>query len=500
MPDLGPSRRLDPDPSVGGTTFGVALQRLADADPDATAVTCGAESVTRSALLDRAYDVGLGLAAAGVRPGDLVTIVRHNSVDAVVETFGAWLVGAVPQVLAPTLAPRELADVVAVGDPAVLLGEVDPGLTGGRPVLTAADLASAARAGVLRDVASPAWKAPTSGGSTGRPKVIVAGQPALMEHMVLGEVFRIPESGGVLVTAPMSHNAPFCAAVLGVLRGAHTILMPRFDAREALRLVAEHRVRWVYAVPTMMARIWKLPVAERAAADVSSVEVWLHMAAACAPALKEAYLDWLGPDRVWELYGGTEAQAVTLLDGHEWLAHRGSVGRPVAGAVQVRDDDGAPVPAGVVGRVWLRRDAGTPPTYRYLGAEARADEEGWETLGDLGHLDADGYLYLADRDADMFTVGGVNVYPAEVEAVLVAHASVLDACVVGEPDEELGSVPWARVQTAAGAEVPDLQEWLAAHLAPHKRPRSVEFVATALRDDAGKVRRSELRRERAVPA
>jgi bile acid-coenzyme A ligase len=484
--DLAP-RRFVPNPEVSGTTFGVALQRLVDADPHAPAVTCGEESLTRAELLTKAYDLALHLVAAGVSPGSFVTTVMHNSCDTVVAMFATWFAGAVPQVLSPKLPARELREILALTDPAVVLGDVDGALVPGPAV-----------EGVLPDVASPAWKAPTSGGSTGRPKVIVAGQPALVEAIVLGDVFRIPTSGAALVTAPLSHNAPFCAAALAVVRGCHLVLMPRFDAAETLRLVERHRVRWVYAVPTMMARLWKLPADVRDRADVSSVEVWLHMAAACAPALKEAFIGWLGAGAVWELYGGTEAQSVTLLDGHEWLRHRGSVGRPVSGAMQVRDDAGAVLPPGTVGRIWLRRDEGAPETYRYLGAVPVADGAGWETLGDLGHVDEDGYDYLADRDSDLFPVGGVNVSPAAIEAVLVEHDAVVDACVVGLPDEELGAVPHAIVQ--APAPVPDLGAWLAERLAPHKRPRTLEHVTHALRDDAGKVRRAQLRLERTEKA
>ena len=487
-----PTGRFVPDETVGGTTFGVALQRLADADPTAPAVSCGDETLTRAELFDRAYGLGVHLVSRGVRPGDYVTTVSHNSCAAMVAVFATWFVGAVPQVLSPKLAPRELEEILDLTAPAAVLGVADPtrtSLVAPYPV----------DEGTLPDVAAPSWKAPTSGGSTGRPKVIVAGQPALMESMLLGEVFRLPSSGGVLVTAPLSHNAPFCSAALAVLLGGHAVLMPRFDATETLRLIEAHRVRWVYAVPTMMARIWKLPAEVRESFDVSTVEVWLHMAAACAPALKEAFLGWLGPGVVWELYGGTEAQSVTLLDGHEWLAHKGSVGRPVSGAMQVRDDAGAVVPAGTVGRIWLRRETGAPETYRYLGATAQADDAGWETLGDLGWVDEDGYVYLADRDSDMFTVGGVNVYPAEIEAVLLEHDAVLDACVVGLPDDELGAVPHALVLARPGAGVDELGPWLAERLAPHKRPRSFEVVTEALRDDAGKVRRAQLRRER-VPA
>jgi bile acid-coenzyme A ligase len=466
-------------------------------------VTCGEETLTRLELFDRAYDLGLRLVAGGVRPGDYVSTVLHNSCDTVVAVFATWFAGAVPQVLSPKLAPRELVEILDLTGPTAVLGLTDPAVVGSRFALAAPFLPDGTAVGTLPDVAAPAWKAPTSGGSTGRPKVIVAGQPAVMEAMALGPIFRLPSSGAALVTAPLSHNAPFCAATLAVLQGSHAVLMPRFDATEALRLIEAHEVCWVYAVPTMMARIWKLPHVVRSGFDVSSVRVWLHMAAACAPALKEAFLDWLGPDVVWELYGGTEAQSVTVLDGNEWLAHRGSVGRPASGSMQVRDDAGAVVPAGTVGRLWLRREPGTPATYRYLGAVPQADEDGWETLGDLGYVDADGYVYLADRDSDLFTVGGVNDYPAEIEAALLEHAAVLDACVLGLPDEELGAIPHALVQGRPGATLDDLPAWLADRLAPYKRPRTFEVVQEPLRDDAGKVRRAQLRRDRiadGVPA
>ena len=488
------ARRFEPDPLVEGTTFGAALRGLAEAAPDAVALTCGDESLTRSELFARAYDLGRRLVERGVLPGDYVTTVLHNSCDAVVAVLATWFVGAVPQVLSPKLAPRELEEILELTSPRVVLGASE--VVGARAALAPPYLVEATGTGVLPEVTSPAWKAPTSGGSTGRPKVIVGGQPALMESMALIEVFRLPAREPVLVTAPLSHNAPFCAATLSVLRGCHVVLMPRFEATEALRLVEQHAISWVYAVPTMMARIWKLPAEVRDGFDVSSVGVWLHMAAACAPALKEAFVDWLGRDVVWELYGGTEAQSVTLIDGHEWLAHRGSVGRPVSGAMQVRDDAGTVLPPGSVGRIWMRRDPGLPETYRYLGAVARVDADGWETLGDLGHMDEDGYVYLADRDSDMFTVGGVNVYPAEIEAVLVEHDLVLDACVIGVPDEELGATPHAIVQTVDACAVGELDGWLAERLGAHKRPKSLEYVASALRDDAGKVRRAQLRRDR----
>jgi bile acid-coenzyme A ligase len=224
------------------------------------------------------------------------------------------------------------------------------------------------------------------------------------------------------------------------------------------------------------------------------------VAAVCPPAVKQAWIDLLGPDAVWELYGGTELQALTFISGDQWLAHRGSVGVVVAGEMKVLDDDGNPCPPGVVGEIYMRPGPGRAPTYRYVGATAKS-RDGWDSLGDLGYFDSDGFLYLNDRRVDMFTVGGRNVYPAEIENALSAHPDVLSCLVVGVPDPnagDLGQVPYALVHTADGStlDCAGVQAFLREHLAAYKVPPTpdfIEFVDTPLRDDAGKARRSAVR-------
>ena len=272
--------------------------------------------------------------------------------------------------------------------------------------------------------------------------------------------------------------------------------MPRFDAAETLRLVAEHDVNWIYLVPTMMSRIWRLPDDVRLGADVSSIEVAFHMAAPCPPWLKQAWIDWLGPDVIMELYGGTELQAMTVITGQEWLDHPGTVGRTVIGEIEVRDADGVPLPTGETGELWMRRGADQPSPYAYVGATAKAAADGWESLGDMGHVDADGYIYLSDRLTDMIVVGGSNVYPAEVEAALDEHPSVRSSCVIGLPDDDLGSVPHALIDAVVDVTDDELRAFLRERLAPYKLPRTFERVDEPLRDDAGKVRRSALREAR----
>jgi bile acid-coenzyme A ligase len=247
-----------------------------------------------------------------------------------------------------------------------------------------------------------------------------------------------------------------------------------------------------------MSRIAKLPADVIERADVSSLHTVFHMAAPCPDWLKRWWIDWLGPQAVWELYAGTEVQAITVINGAEWLVRPGSVGRPIVGVIAVLREDGTPAGPGEVGEVWMRVDP-TAPTYRYLGGEAKA-RDGWESLGDLGSMDADGYLYLADRLTDMVLVGGVNVYPAEVEAALDAHPLVASSCVIGLPDDDVGNTLHAIVQTSGDVTDDELHAFLADRLAPHKRPRAFERVDAPLRDEAGKVRRSALRAERLTAA
>lgn len=219
-----------------------------------------------------------------------------------------------------------------------------------------------------------------------------------------------------------------------------------------------------------------------------------HLAAPCPPHVKRAWIDWLGPERIMELYAGTESQAVTMIDGTEWLAHPGSVGRVVSGEMVARDAEGRDLPPGEVGEIWMRPPPGIS-TYRYLGATANA-HDGWESLGDMGHFDADGYLYLADRRGDMVLVGGSNVYPAEVEAALIEHPRVVSAAVIGLPDDDYGNLVHAIIEVDGAVRDDELRAHLESRLVRYKIPRTFERSDTPLRDDAGKVRRSALRAAR----
>ncbi len=478
-------------------SMGAQLGRIAAAKGDETAVLFEDQSISWRDLHRRTNRIARALTAKGVKQGDLVTIALPNGIGFIEVCYGLWKVGATPQPVSSRLPESELKAIADLaGGPVVIGAPFDTG----RPSVTVdALLALSDDDSDLPDIFSPSWKAPTSGGSTGRPKLIVSGSSSAATGL-MGIVWRIGPDDRVLMPGPLYHNGPLITAFAALEEGAPVVLMPKFDAEKTLALIDAHKITWIYTVPTMMGRMYRLPDEVKAKYDISSLKTLWHLAAPCPPWLKEAWIDWIGPDAVMELYGGTEGIASTILDGHEWLAHRGSVGRVVGGAeIAAFSPDGQRLPAGETGEIFMRRAEGTPETYRYIGADSKPIEGGWESIGDIGWLDQDGYLYLADRRTDLILVGGANVYPAEVEAAIDDHPLVQSSCVIGLPDDDLGAKVHAIVQAKPGLTEADLLAHLAERLVLYKRPRSIEFTTEPLRDDAGKVRRSQLRAER-IPA
>jgi long-chain acyl-CoA synthetase len=342
-----------------------------------------------------------------------------------------------------------------------------------------------------------------SSGTTGRPKAVRRTLPtengswaqAVLE-VALTRGYGMNQSSVYLSPAPLYHAAGVNYTMAVNRVGAASIIMGKFDAEEVLRLIETHRVTHTQFVPTMFVRMLKLPTDVRQKYDVSSLRCVIHAAAPCPVEVKHQMMEWFGPI-IHEYYGGTEGFAGTTIGPEEWLAHPGSVGKPMS-PVHVLSDDGTELPVGEPGELYFEGG----PDFEYFKDPAKTasvfNERGWRSLGDIGYVDEDGYLYLTDRSTFMIVSGGVNIYPQEAENLLLMHPKLVDAAVFGVPNDEFGEEVKAVVQPINGVTPgPDLEaeliEYCRAHLAAYKCPRTVEFDPELPRDPNGKLYKRRIR-------
>jgi fatty-acyl-CoA synthase len=345
-----------------------------------------------------------------------------------------------------------------------------------------------------------------SSGTTGQPKGIMRPlSDATVDDVsllpgLLGGLFQMTEDSVYLSPAPLYHSAPIGFTTTIQSLGGTPVVMEKFDVVEALRCIEAYRVTHSQWVPTMFSRMLKHPEEDRVRFDLSSHQVAIHAAAPCPPRVKHEMIDWWGPILV-EYYGGTELNGLTYINSEDWLAHEGSVGKSVMGTLRICDDDGNEVATGEDGLIYFERDS---VTFRYHGDEEKTRSsqhplhETWSALGDVGHVDEDGFLYLTDRKTFMIISGGVNIYPMEIENALITHPLVLDVAVIGVPNEDFGEEVKAIVQLVEGEVAsPEIEqqllEFCQAHLAHYKCPRSVDFEAELPRLPTGKLYKRFLR-------
>ena len=481
--------------------YGAAMTKLSALAPDAVALVCdgatGSQQLTRAELDAWANRLARAYAERGVSTGDFVTIALPNCAEFFAACLAVWKLGAVPNPVSHRLPAAERDLIIERANPVLVVG-VEEGACPRRASVPAQLPVATYRALPLLVQTSPYERAMTSGGSTGLPKLIVASNPAIYDPQTASPLFMGRQA--VLVPGPLYHGAPFSAAFGGLFGGCKVVVMERFDAQRCLELIEQHRVDRMTVVPTMMQRIWRLPTAQRESYDVSSLEFVMTGSAPCPAWLMRAWIEWLGPEVMHEAFGPSERTGGTFITGTEWLAHPGSVGRPSAGArLKILDDNGRELPPGEMGEIFVMPPGGPGSTYEYVGATPRRTVDGWESFGDMGYFDADGYLYLGDRRSDMVLCGGRNIYPAEVEAAIDALAGVRSSAVIGLPDDDLGQRLHAIVDV--GPEPGDIDaqrvlEHLKERLVHYKIPATVEIVTSLLRDDAGKMRRSALRAAR----
>ena len=496
----------------------------AEQTPDAPALVMAGsgDTVSYTALEDRSRRLAQALRSRGVSPGDHIALLMENNRQYLLAAWAAQRSGLYYTAINSHLRPGEvqyvlddcgavalvaseaMAEVVAGLDLArvpvrVAVGRL-PGferfddVVAGAPRLAAED---------QREGREMLY----SSGTTGRPKGVrkqlpgtplgdPSATPVLLARALAAQGGGVGPGSVYLCPAPLYHSAPLVYSMSVQRLGATVVVMERFDPGQCLELIERYRVTHAQFVPTMFVRLLRLPAAERERYDLSSLRFVIHAAAPCPVAVKRQMLEWWGPI-IHEYYSGTEDIGSTYISPEEWLAHPGSVGRPLE-ECHILGEDGEERPPGEAGVVWF---AGGRPFEYHNDPDKTAsvtNDRGWRTLGDIGHLDEDGYLYLTDRQAHMIISGGVNIYPQEAENVLAGHPAVADVAVIGVPDPEMGEAVRAVVQpTDPAAAGPELEAELLAHcraeLASYKCPRQVDFVAELPRDPNGKLYKRVLR-------
>ncbi|WP_245607217.1 acyl-CoA synthetase [Pseudonocardia spinosispora] len=475
-------------------------------------------------LDSRSIRVALLLRAEGLTPGRHIAVLMENRAEIFEVCWAAQRLGLYVTVVNTHLGVEEAGYVVDDCEAAVLFTSARMAQLASEIVATTpnvrrrlmVDRAAVEVGGDHEDYESALAEVPDgpladqcegdtmlySSGTTGRPKGVK--RPLALGPIGSGfrlramfELMGYDESVVYLSPAPLYHAAPLGYTMAVHRVGGTVLVMRRFDAHNALRLIERFRVTHAQFVPTMFIRMIKLPTEVLAHADVSSLRSVVHAAAPCPVELKRRMIDWWGPI-LWEYYAGTEGNGSTLISSAEWLAHPGSVGRAVIGSVRILDPDGASVAVGETGTVYFADG----PRFEYHNAPEKTAgsyaRDGWSTLGDVGHVDEDGYLYLTDRLSNMIISGGVNIYPQETENVLTMHPSVADAAVIGIPDPEMGEQVKAVVQLVdPNAGTPELSaaliDYCRSRLAHYKCPRVVEFTEALPRQDNGKLYKRLLR-------
>jgi long-chain acyl-CoA synthetase len=494
-------------------------------------IVSGDRVLPRERLFERASRASTGFDALGVAAGDAVAIMLRNDFPFFEATFGAGRLGAHAVPINWHYMSEETGHILEDSGAKVLVIHADllPQIAGAVPdgvtvlvVATPPEIAAAygipaeqaeVPAGALDWDAwvdeHPEWVEPArdspgamiyTSGTTGRPKG-VRRKPAKAEQLALGReigarLYGFGPKMRAVVTGPMYHIAPNTFAVVAAALGERLVLQPRFDPEELLALIERHEITSLNLVPTMFNRLLRLPESVRSRYDLGSLTNVVHNAAPCAPDVKRAMIAWWGPV-ILELYGGTESGPAVACNSEEWLAHPGCVGKPLPGStVRILDDDGKALPAGEVGEVFMRSDANAEFTYHGREEERRdIEREGLITLGDMGYLDEDGYLFLCDRKRDMVISGGVNIYPAEIEAALIGVDGVSDSAVFGIPDEEFGEslIAVVELEPGATATADSVRAGLEGRLARYKIPKRIEFSSELPREDSGKIFKRKLR-------
>jgi long-chain acyl-CoA synthetase len=491
------------------------------ATPDKPAFIMGSteETVTFGELNAIANQVAQLLRASGVQPGQHIAMMMKNCREFMEIMFGCMRAGVVFTPISTHLKKDETAYIInncraQLFVASASLAEVAAEAAAQAPALEHCFIVGGERAGFVdwhstlaeqpsEPIADQSLGVPMlySSGTTGKPKGVFRAPENIdldAPHplKLAGAYYGFNTDTIYLSPAPLYHAAPLHYNTLNLIQGGTSVIMERFDPEQALALIERHKATHSQWVPVMFIRMLKLPEVVRSKYDVSSMQRAIHAAAPCPVDIKRQMIDWWGPV-ICEYYSSSEGVGFTLIDSEDWLNHPGSVGRPLTGIPKILDDNLQELPVGEVGQIYFAEVA----RFEYFDEPGKTEEafdsRGWGTVGDMGYLDEEGYLYLTDRKNFMIITGGVNVYPAEIEGLLVTHPKVADVAVFGIPNEEFGEVVKAVVQLmdhsdASTETAEDLTLWMKERLASLKVPRSIDFMEQLPRMDNGKLYKRHL--------
>jgi long-chain acyl-CoA synthetase len=491
------------------------------ATPDKPAFIMGSteETVTFGELNAIANQVAQLLRASGVQPGQHIAMMMKNCREFMEIMFGCMRAGVVFTPISTHLKKDETAYIInncraQLFVASASLAEVAAEAAAQAPALEHCFIVGGERAGFVdwhstlaeqpsEPIADQSLGVPMlySSGTTGKPKGVFRAPENIdldAPHplKLAGAYYGFNTDTIYLSPAPLYHAAPLHYNTLNLIQGGTSVIMERFDPEQALALIERHKATHSQWVPVMFIRMLKLPEVVRSKYDVSSMQRAIHAAAPCPIDIKRQMIDWWGPV-ICEYYSSSEGVGFTLIDSEDWLNHPGSVGRPLTGIPKILDDNLQELPVGEVGQIYFAEVA----RFEYFDEPGKTEEafdsRGWGTVGDMGYLDEEGYLYLTDRKNFMIITGGVNVYPAEIEGLLVTHPKVADVAVFGIPNEEFGEVVKAVVQLmdhsdASTETAEDLTLWMKERLASLKVPRSIDFMEQLPRMDNGKLYKRHL--------
>jgi len=480
-------------------TPGKQLSDIAAVKPDEPAIIYISPENNESVMTWRELDtlsnrIGRYLLGQGVGPGKSVIAALPNIPTNIALAFGVWKAGGCYVPISNRVPQKNMTEICECVSPVLVV--TNRKKPAGYTSLSTAELrdACAACSGEMPpDILAIPSLANCSGGTTGKTKVIQRNMPAGESDEGLRFYYSISGMGfemRQLLAGPVFHGAPLTAAVNGLYSG-NTLIMPAtFEAQNIVSLIKKYQVEYMQIVPTLMQRIIKLPDFHKE--DLASLKALCHTGGICSKDLKEAWLKIIEPEKLYEMYSMTECIGMTSIRGDEWLRHVGSVGRMAGGEISIRGENGEELPVGEIGEIFMNWGENSPKVIYKNVPQIEADDKGFKSVGDMGYLDEDGYLYFADRRSDMIVTGGENVFAAEVENVLKKHRKVVEAVVVGLPDKEWGHRIHAIVETSEPTSAKELIKFSLDYLPPYKIPKSFEFTDEIPRNESGKFVRSKL--------